>query len=396
MTNTIKISADKARAIISQAKIAEIYEGPMPEDDDKAIEEAHKLYQLAIDAWDQLVRGPEVESILRIASDDFDGGELPEAVEAPEVVEETELEVLEDTDEPWVGYSSTGVVDILKALSDCYKDDEQDTQTVLSATWEYESANKNRSTILNQITKINERLARKNGNEETEQEPTPVQEPQEERPEAEEPAVSEEREEPDAGSIPEPEAAEQSEEDRPTEVEAAPVIESVRPPIDQNVYHGILERVEQELAKDRRHVPEPPEDDVPQLPWDWTKASDGEIQRLYSYYSLLAYHKSFVLLREDRVALECKRAADELANELLKAIDKYDEKGKHKTLTLLEKEVEADPNVLSWRKLQHKHEAYTASARRERDSLYKLVESLSRFETMRQQEWQRSGQSNYR
>jgi hypothetical protein len=102
------------------------------------------------------------------------------------------------------------------------------------------------------------------------------------------------------------------------------------------------------------------------------------------------------LLREDRVALECKRAADELANELLKAIDKYDDKGKHKTLTLLEKEVEADPHVLNWRRLQYKHDAFTASARRERDSLYKLVESLSRFETMRQQEWQRSGQSNYR
>ena len=223
-----------------------------------------------------------------------------------------------------------------------------------------------------------------------------AQEPEETEPEAEEQTVGEEREEPDAGTVTEPEVIEPSEEDRPTEVEAAPVVEDNRPPVDSSVYHLIIQKVEDELAKDRRHVPDPPEDDVPQLPWDWTKASDSEIQRLYSYYSLLAYHKSFVLLREDRVALECKRAADELANELLKAIDKYDDKGKHKTLTLLEKEVEADPHVLNWRRLQYKHDAFTASARRERDSLYKLVESLSRFETMRQQEWQRSGQSNYR
>ena len=392
MTNTIKISPDKARAIIAQAVIAEIYEGPIPEEDDKAIEEAQKLYQLAIDAWDQLVRGPEVESILRIASDDFDGGDLPEAVEESEAVVEAEP----DTDEPWADYSSTSVADVLKAISDSYKDEDEDTKVVLDSIFEYETANKNRSTILNQVAKTKERLARKNGNEETTTESSAIQEPQEAQQEAEEQAIGEEREESDAGAITEPEAIEPSEEDRPTEVEAAPVVEDNRPPVDSSVYHSIIQKVEDELAKDRRHVPDPPEDDVPQLPWDWTKASDSEIQRLYSYYSLLAYHKSFVLLREDRVALECKRAADELANELLKAIDKYDDKGKHKTLTLLEKEVEADPHVLNWRRLQYKHDAFTASARRERDSLYKLVESLSRFETMRQQEWQRSGQSNYR
>lgn len=386
MTNTIKISPDKARAIIAQAVIAEIYEGPIPEEDDKAIEEAQKLYQLAIDAWDQLVRGPEVESILRIASDDFDGGDLPEAVEEAEA----------ETDEPWADYSLTSVADVLKAISDSYKDEDEDTKVVLDSIFEYETANKNRSTILNQVAKTNERLARKNGNEETTTESSAIQEPQEAQQEAEEQAIGQEREESDAGAITEPEAIEPSEEDRPTEVEAAPVVEDSRPPVDSSVYHSIIQKVENELVKDRRHVPDPPEDDVPQLPWDWTKASDSEIQRLYSYYSLLAYHKSFVLLREDRVALECKRAADELANELLKAIEKYDDKGKHKTLTLLEKEVEADPHVLNWRRLQYKHDAFTASARRERDSLYKLVESLSRFETMRQQEWQRSGQSNYR
>ena len=396
MTNTIKISPDKARAIIAQAVIAEIYEGPIPEEDDKAIEEAQKLYQLAIDAWDQLVRGPEVESILRIASDDFDGGEVSEATEEPEAVEEPQAEPLEALYEPWPDYSSTSVADVLKTISDSYKDEDQDTEALLGFILEYETANKNRSTILNQVAKTSERLTRKNGNEETTTESSTAQEPEETEPEAKEQTVGEEREEPDAGTVTEPEVIEPSEEDRPTEVEAAPVVEDNRPPVDSSVYHLIIQKVEDELAKDRRHVPDPPEDDVPQLPWDWTKASDSEIQRLYSYYSLLAYHKSFVLLREDRVALECKRAADELANELLKAIDKYDDKGKHKTLTLLEKEVEADPHVLNWRRLQYKHDAFTASARRERDSLYKLVESLSRFETMRQQEWQRSGQSNYR
>ena len=131
MTNTIKISPDKARAIIAQAVIAEIYEGPIPEEDDKAIEEAQKLYQLAIDAWDQLVRGPEVESILRIASDDFDGGEVSEATEEPEAVEEPQAEPLEAIYEPWPDYSSTSVADVLKTISDSYKDEDQDTEALL-------------------------------------------------------------------------------------------------------------------------------------------------------------------------------------------------------------------------------------------------------------------------
>ena len=117
---------------------------------------------------------------------------------------------------------------------------------------------------------------------------------------------------------------------------------------------------------------------------------------MYSYYSLLAYYKSFVLTREERIALECKRAADELVNELMKTADKYDEKGKEKRVTVLESEIEADPHVANWRRLQRKHEAYCASARRERNSLYKIVEQLSRFETMRQQEWQRTGQATYK
>jgi hypothetical protein len=394
MTNSLKITPDKARAIIAQAKVAEIYEGPVPEEDDKAVEEAEKLYQLAIDAWDQLVRGPEVESILRIASDDFDGSEELVVEEEPEPTEQEETESV--SDEPWPGYSKETVANILKTLTDSYKNESVDPQILLSAVWEFESDNKNRSTILNQISKINERLVEKSADEETQEQPVATQEQEETVEESEEPLVGEVGEEPDATVGTESETVEQSEEDRPAEVEAEPVIEDSRPSVDHSVYHSIIEMVESELVKDRRHVPEPPESDIPQLPWDWTKASDGEIQRLYSYYSLLAYYKSFVLLREDRVALECKRAADELANELLKATDKYDEKGKHKTLTLLEKEVESDPNVSNWRRLQHKHEAYTASARRERDSLYKLVESLSRFETMRQQEWQRSGQVNYR
>lgn len=360
------MNATKARAIINQAKAEEIYEGPIPEDDEKAVQEAEKLVELAQDAWNQHVRGPEVESILRIANDEFDGNKPEPEAEVdpePEEIEDEELEEEEEIVEdggspiPWDGYADQNVGEVIDSLNE-YAGvfTGEDLRQFLKVVWEYESAGKGRQTIFNELdklaTKIDTEASEVNGENE------PEAAPEVEVVEEELPAT---REEPKAVVI------------------------------DEKTYHAILETVEQELAADRKHVPEPPADEAPELPWDWTKASDTEIQSLYSYYSLLAYYKSFVLTREERVALECKRAADELANELLKVTDKYDAKGKDKKITLLEAEVEADPNVANWRRLQKKHEAYCASARRERNSLYKLVESLSRFETMRQQEWQRTG-----
>lgn len=362
------MNVDKAKAIINQAKIEEIYEGPIPEEDDKAIEEADKLVALAQDAWNQHVRGPEVESILRIFNDEFDGSnqDEPEAVDPePEEIEEEQEELEEELEEdggspiPWEGYDDQNVGDVVTTLeSYAAAFQGEDLREFLKAVWEHETAGKGRSTVFEKLDKLAQSIS--------EESPEVNNEDELELPE----------EDKDIEDTPEPSPPPKREE----------AIE----------YKAIIEAVESELASETSHVPTPPAAEAPELPWDWTKSSDNEIQSLYSYYSLLAYYKSFSLIREDRIALECKRAADELANELLKVTDKYDEKGKEKKVTLLEAEVEADPNVSKWRRLQRKHEAFCGSLRRERDSLYKLVESLSRFETMRQQEWQRSGQSNYK
>lgn len=365
---------NKAHAIINQAKAAEIYEGPVPEEEEKAIEEAQKLVELAQDAWNQNVRGPEVESIIRIADDEFDGNEAvaeevvdPEPEEALEdEVEDIQEDVLEEEEGgspiPWEEYDAQKVSEIISSINSYSAAFEgENLREFLKTVWEYESAGKSRQTIFNHLDKLAKNIDEEADEEERSDEPQAAHE------------------------------VEVAEEELPASSEEPQALV-----VDEKTYHAILEIVESELAEDRKHVPEPPADEAPELPWDWTKASDTEIQSLYSYYSLLAYYKSFVLTREERVALECKRAADELVNALMKTANKYDEKGKEKRVTVLESEIEADPNVANWRRLQRKHEAYCASARRERNSLYKIVEQLSRFETMRQQEWQRSGQATYK
>ena len=61
--------ADQARSLLTQAKQDQTYEGPVPEDDAKAIEEANAVIDLATDAWEDQVRGPEVETILPLTAE---------------------------------------------------------------------------------------------------------------------------------------------------------------------------------------------------------------------------------------------------------------------------------------------------------------------------------------
>jgi len=109
-------------------------------------------------------------------------------------------------------------------------------------------------------------------------------------------------------------------------------------------------------------------------------------------YAQLAYYKAFIVQYEDRMATHCKQAADEIHRDLLNASDKYDENGKEKRVSILEAEIEADDAIVSWRRQQRRHEIFSAQAKQERDAYQKLVEQMSRIHTMRQDEWEQSGQ----
>ena len=73
----LKVNVETARAILAQGKKDGTYEAPIPEDNAKAIEEANDLVEMAQTAWDQHVRGPEVEILLRMAADGAEPQETP-------------------------------------------------------------------------------------------------------------------------------------------------------------------------------------------------------------------------------------------------------------------------------------------------------------------------------
>jgi hypothetical protein len=442
----------QARELIVQGKQDGSFEGPIPEDDAKLIAEANALIELATDAWEQQVRGPEVEAILRMAAqfEDGNGAESseptdtsspasssePEAPSSPEPQSEPEAEKIPPEEqvqdarniierapapfraddlqelaklEPWEGYNRekvSGIIDGVNAALDDYELDE--LYELLRNIWAYESTHRNRQTVLNGLVDVHKQI-KETGAEVPEEEESPPAQAGADAPAAEPaepesapsdeggegdgeevPAADQGPEEPDAEADQRGEAAEEVSQG-PAD-EAPPVAQAgperpAEPPVDDDAYQQMVLDVEQEIAAQRMHTPEPPADAAPELSWDWTKLSDQELQRLYSTFAGFAYYVDYRWARDSRIALMCKNAADELARELMVA----SAHGKDVKVTILEAEIEQDENVKVWRKRQRRHEIFASAHRSERESYYKLLEQLSRHESMRMDEWQRSG-----
>ena len=273
----------------------------------------------------------------------------------------------------------------------------------MANVWAYEAAHKKRQTILNRLETIAQRLQ---AGEDPAQDEEPKEEPHGDEGDGgetseasddapvEEPAAEQQTEpEPEAESAPDAPEEPEAEVEAPKEEEKPKRRGRQKKQDDESGdpdYEQIVKKVEEDLARERVHKPKAPEEDIPDLPWDWTRMTDKELQKFHGIYSSVAYYKGYQLAREERMALHCKAAADELHNALLVALDKYDDHGKEKKVALIEAEVESDENIKMWRRRQRKHEQFAASHRNERDSVGKLVDALSRTESMRHQEWERS------
>ena len=395
------LNATLARTILKQAKADETYEGEPPEDDAKAVEEAESLVKMAQDAWDQNIRGPQVESILRLAAEgengDVPASEPAEAESPPPKEEEKETPSSESqqtapaeeeqvadslklsdediarykSEEPWENYDKEKVSEIVEAVEIGMEADD-DPEDLLGHVWTYESSHKNRVRILRKL----EEIGAAHGYAQDEEEASAS-------------ALAED----DAG---EGETAEEAEEAGPGEA-AETAEETVEPEPESGEestddYRDLMVTAEREVVEQRSHVPPaPPKDEDFDLPFDYTTLSDKQLQMFYGIYTALAYHTNYRVLVEEARARACREAATELANNLLVNADKYDDHDKQKTMTILEAEVNSDENVKLWKKRQRKHEAFAHAFKNERDGYNKIVESLSRLETMRHNEFERSG-----
>lgn len=478
------LNAEQARTIIKQARADETYEGPIPEDDGKAVSEAEGLISQAEQAWEQHIRGPEVEAILRLAASALDDSESSSAEEdggsngnvsqgngsessdlpaggvessdgdsdgssgsdgdsekgeagleenppppqegTPEGDSELPGEggpagdAEEDEDlakvEPWEDYSKDGVKETIEALELAMAEDE-DPRGLLAHVWAYESAHRVSKRVLKRLEEFATQLNGEPDEEGTPQEEAPAEPSAEEAPAEDKKEFHPGAEEPgkgDAGEAGSGEAGTEGEQDEgesgssglpsdesdrasgnsgggagTSEADAKP--DSGADEGRDLTYESLLADLEEKIDKERLHVPQELPEERADLPFDLNELSDAKLRSLHQAFSAYAYRATHLLMIQEAYSRRCKEAADELARELLLATAKYDDQGKQKTIPVLEAEVESDEAVVRWRKRQRKHELFAHSLRTERDSYSRVVEVLSRQETMRQNEYERSG-----
>lgn len=413
------MDADRARAILKVGAKHDAYEGPIPEDDGQAINDAGELVKMAQEAWDSHVRGEGIEAILNEAKNASENGSTPPESDATEQGETGEQKAQGESEEPaehplaqtepWEDYATDKVSEIIEGIN-VFVEEDEDVDVLLAHLWAYESAHKGRVSILNHLEKI---AKERQGEEQESEEEEPASEASgegsppdaatheagtegEDGTEGGEGDGEEDRtaddSESDASDDADGEADAEGTEDRdePDAAEEAEEAGHESEPVDPEE-RDLLVDVRAELKRERLHIPPPIEEAPPEMPFDLTTLSDTELQRLYMMFAAYAYRTNHLLLLQEASARRAKERADDLHRELLVASEKYDEHGKQKTMTILEAEVEQDPEVRKWRKIQRKYDIFAQSYRGERDSYNKFVEALSRLETMRDNEFDRSG-----
>jgi hypothetical protein len=424
----MSLSVSTARQIIKQAQQDEVTEAAMPEDDASAIAAAEELVEMAEQAWAGNVRGPEVEKILKLAAADGEGDPPESEQESGSGQENNQGEdgevpapgLFSDLDEklnkiePYQGYGDDRVKDITDAIN-WYLDEadlaEAEQRDILQNIWAFESAHKNRSRILNFVIESakrkgfvgeEEEIPRSGSDADDTESETPADEADQSRPKGTDEqstgsGASDDGSGEESGESSTPETtpkATVSDDDAEPEASGsdgqgnADAAESAQQ--DQgsgsqsgdggsDTYKKLIELVDKELLRERLDIPKPPAEEPPELPWRSADIPDSDLQNFYMQYGSMAYYKGYQRSREDRIAMHCKDAADEIARTMMNNMTK----GKDFKVTVAEAEIESDVRVKRWRKLQKRHEAFAHQARQEMEGYGKLSEHLSRLESMR-------------
>ncbi len=156
---------------------------------------------------------------------------------------------------------------------------------------------------------------------------------------------------------------------------------------DEEEYVGLIQEVHDMINRERLHVPDAIEAEVPVLPFDLTSLSDKQLQSLYSAFTAFSYRTGYLLMLEESKASKCGQAADEIVTAYL-----AQHSGDEGSVTAIKAQAEQIDEVSAWRKRQRAHAILADSQRKQRDNYDKVCERLSRLETMRQQEFERAGQ----
>lgn len=156
-------------------------------------------------------------------------------------------------------------------------------------------------------------------------------------------------------------------------------------------YQVIVIEAEAEVKNNTLHKPSEPDTKDLDLPFDLTQLSDKALQKAYGAYNALAYRVNYKLMLEEAKLRRVKLAVKELRTYLFSEAVKYDEQNHQRTNADITSEIEQNETLKHWIKRENVLDMNVEAYRSQRDGLYREVDMLSRLETMRHQEAERSG-----
>lgn len=338
-----------AKEILVLAKRLELYPNDPPTNQAELMAEAKEVIEGIKASYDPEEMTMDIVKVVELAEKPY----YNEDIEYASVV-------------PWEGYDGLRLTEIKVKIESGEVDDK------LHEIYSYEEdAARPRKRVLEYVEKRKETLEKEDGQPKEEEE-SKGEEEVERKDEEAAPQPSDERGE---GGTPEGEADSEG-----TEHEGGGVD-----------YEALVKDAESEVKKLILHVPPEPHSEDLDLPYDLTQLSDKALQTAYGAYNALAYRVNYKLLLEEAKLRRVKLAVKELRALYFSTRVKYDHQNHQRTMTDIHSEIDTIPIVKEWLQRENLLERNVEAYRSQRDGLYREVDMLSRLETMRHQEAERSG-----
>lgn len=379
----------KAKAIVDAAIEDEMTEFQLVDDPEKVIEEAGRLVEMAIEAWEDDVKGPEVERVLKLDAEDEDEFDDDEAFEAlkeyaksdddsddsdddgaddsssdDDDAGEESGEVDFTTTPPFEDYGKLKISEIMEKVNESieeFDDDVDAANELLAHVWEYEKAHKERERLVSKL----EALAEERGLLE----------------DGDGDDSGSDDGEPESSSEPEPEP---DEDEKPKPRRRSKAKEE---PTGDDEYDDLMAQVQKKLDDIGLAPPQKLPEEKVTMPFDVRNKSDAEIQSLHSAQLAYLARANYTEAYEWRMAQVCKYKMDDLEEKLILSTDKLDPStDKAKTVTQLQAEVHQDDEYRKWKKRYRKHHLVAEDQKRQAKIYGDNVEGLSRQVTMRKVE----------
>ena len=341
------VNAAMASEILLTGQLLDIYpKGDLPTEEKELLEEAGEVVNAAVQMRENREESPLVEKIINLAGTSYYG-----SFEHASTV-------------PWTGYDNLRITEIKMRIEKGEVDDKLDAVLAYE-----EDKSKPRVTVISYVKKRKEELAKEHRQEEKEEDSQSEEAPEREVEETA-PQLS------DSGGA-------DGEKDSQSEGQGDS--------FSTEEYNSLVEDAEKEVKKLILHEPpEPPSEDL-NLPYDLTQLTDKALQKAYGAYNALAYRVNYKLLLEEAKLKRVKQAVKELRAYLFAESVKYDHHQHQRTMTDINSHIDTIPEMKEWMQRENLLEVNVDAYRSQRDGLYREVDMLSRLETMRHQEAERSG-----